>query len=80
MASQNRQVRSGFSIRGSDLFAQFRWLLVLLGANLVLLVAGVVFDSVLGYPVFGAIIVAFASVAGSVVLVLGLVLFAYRTL
>lgn len=76
---QKQRAQSGSSTSLSDLFVQFRWFLFLLAANLALLVAAVVFDSVLGYPVFGGLLAAFASVGGSLVLAVGLVLLAYQT-
>jgi cytochrome b subunit of formate dehydrogenase len=78
MATQKKRIQSGASFSPSDLFAQFRWFVFLVVANVVLLVTGVVADSVFGYPVFGGLIAAFALVSGGLVISVGLALFAYR--
>jgi hypothetical protein len=78
MATQTDRFRSGSSVNVSDLFAQFRWFVALLVACAGILVAGVVSDTVFGYPVFGGLLAAFALVSAVVVLAMGLGLLAYR--
>jgi len=78
MATQNERLQSGSAFSPSDLLVQFRWFVLLVAANVVLLVTAVVVDSVLGYPVFGGLIAAFALVSGGLVIVVGLGLLAYR--
>lgn len=78
MATQSERFRSGSAFSFSDLVAQFRWLLVLLGASILLVAAGVVLDSMLGYPVFGGLVSAFGIVTSGLLVVMGLALLAYR--
>jgi len=78
MATQSERHQSGSAFDHSDLVAQFRWFLLLIGGCLVIVVSGVVVDSVLGYPIFGGLIAAFGLVTSGLLLALGLVLLAYR--
>lgn len=80
MATETKGMGPATSIDLSDLLAQFRWYLVMLAGSTLFLVGGVVFDSVLGYPAFGGLLAAFGVVSGSLILAVGLVLLAYRTL
>ncbi len=80
MATQKTGVRSDSSTSPSDLFVQFRWFLFMIAGSLLILVAGIVLDSVLGFPVFGGLVAAFGLVSGSLILAVGLVLLAYRAL